>query len=48
MEGYPQLKDLVQRVKVTPGLSLEELLSSHDLPDELLINFAKQLYAGLA
>ena len=47
MDGYTQLKDMVHWMRDTPGLSLQEMLSSHNLPDKLLVHFAKQLYAGL-
>ena len=47
MEGYAQLKDIVQARRDTPGLTLEAMMASHNLPDELLAHFARQLYAGL-
>jgi len=47
MEGYAQLKDIVQARRDTPGLALEAMMASHNLPDELLAHFARQLYAGL-
>ena len=47
MEGYSELKATVQMRRETPGLSLQEMLASHSIPDDLLVQFAKQLYAGL-
>ena len=44
MEGYAQLKDIVQARRDTPGLTLEAMMASHDLSDELLAYFARQLY----
>jgi len=48
MEGYTQLKDIVQARRDTPGLTLEAMMASHNLPDELLSHLARQLYAGLS
>ena len=47
MEGYTELKGAVQGRKDSPGLSLEDMMASHSVPDDLRVQFARQLYAGL-
>ena len=48
MDGYAELKGAVQARRDAPGLSLEEMLASHPIPDDLRVQFARQLYAGLS